>query len=102
MESEIIFLRKEHGAAVYGEIILNRPEKGNALNRQMLEQIDSIVSQIESDRELRAVVIRARGRFFCTGGDIDAWGFLSRMTWAVIGFCTASKYSDGWPRFPSR
>jgi len=77
MESEVIFLRKEQGAAVYGEIILNRPEKGNALNRRMLEQLDSIVSQIESDRELRAVVIRARGRFFCTGGDIDAWGSLS-------------------------
>jgi enoyl-CoA hydratase len=77
MESEVIFLRKEQGSAVYGEIILNRPEKGNALNRQMLEQLDSIVSQIESDRELRAVVIRARGRYFCTGGDIDAWGSLS-------------------------
>jgi enoyl-CoA hydratase/carnithine racemase len=77
MESEVIFLRKEQRAAVYGDIILNRPEKGNALNRQMLEQLDSIVSQIESDRELRAVVIRARGRFFCTGGDIDAWSSLS-------------------------
>jgi enoyl-CoA hydratase/carnithine racemase len=77
MESEVTFLRKEQGAAVYAEIILNRPEKGNALNRQMMEQLDSIVSQIESDRELRAVVIRARGRFFCTGGDIDAWGSLS-------------------------
>jgi len=77
MESEVIFLRKEQGAAVYGEIILNRPEKGNALNRRMLEQLDSIVSRIESDRELRAVVIRARGRFFCTGGDIEAWGSLS-------------------------
>ena len=77
MESEVIFLRKEQGAAVYGEIILNRPGKGNALNRRMLEQLDSIVSQIESDRELRAVVMRARGRFFCTGGDVDAWGSLS-------------------------
>ena len=77
MESAVIFLRKEQGSAIYGEIVLNRPEKGNALNRKMLEQMDAIVSQIESNRELRAVVIRARGRFFCTGGDIDAWGSLS-------------------------
>src|SRR5580704_1337637 len=77
MESEVIFLRKEQGSAIYGEIVLNRPEKGNALNRKMLEQMDSIISQIESDRELRSVVIRARGHFFCTGGDIDAWGSLS-------------------------
>ena len=77
MESEIVFLRREQGTVVYGEIILNRPEKGNALNRRMLEQLDSAVSEIESDRELRVVVIRARGLFFCTGGDIEAWGSLS-------------------------
>jgi enoyl-CoA hydratase len=77
MESEIVFSRKEQGAAIYGEIILNRPEKGNALTMPMLERLDSVVSEIESDRELRTVVIRARGRFFCTGGDIDAWGSLS-------------------------
>jgi enoyl-CoA hydratase len=77
MESEVSFVRKEQGSAIYGEIILNRPEKGNALNRSMLEQMDSIVSQIESDRQLRVVIIRGRGRFFCTGGDIDAWGSLS-------------------------
>jgi len=59
MESEVIFLRKEPGLAVYGEIILNCPEKGNSPNRKMLEQMDSTVSQIESDRELRAVVISA-------------------------------------------
>ena len=33
--------------------------------------------EIESERTLRAVVIRAHGRFFCTGGDIEAWGALS-------------------------
>jgi enoyl-CoA hydratase len=60
-----------------GEITLNRPEKGNALTMPMLERLDSIVSELATDRELRAVVIRARGRFFCTGGDMDAWGSLS-------------------------
>ena len=64
MESEIVFSRKEQGAAVYGEIILNRPEKGNALTMQMLERLDSVVSEIESDHDLRAVVIRSRGRSF--------------------------------------
>src|SRR5579863_10565561 len=77
MEPEIVFSRRELGAVVYGEITLNRPEKANALNRRMLELLDSAISEIESDRELRAVVIRSRGRFFCTGGDIEAWGTLS-------------------------
>jgi enoyl-CoA hydratase len=77
MESEIVFSRNQQCGAICGEITLNRPEKGNALTIPMLERLDSIVSEIASDRELRAVVIRARGRFFCTGGDIEAWASLS-------------------------
>ena len=77
MESEILFSRNEQFAVTCGEIILNRPDKGNALTMQMLERLDSIVAEIENDRDMRAVVIRARGRFFCTGGDIDSWGSLS-------------------------
>jgi enoyl-CoA hydratase len=77
MESEIVFSRKQQCGAMCGEITLNRPEKGNALTMPMLERLDSIVSEIANDRELRAVVIRARGRFFCTGGDIEAWASLS-------------------------
>jgi enoyl-CoA hydratase len=77
MESEIVFSRNQQCGAICGEITLNRPEKGNALTMPMLERLDSIVSEIANDRELRAVVIRARGRFFCTGGDIEAWASLS-------------------------
>ncbi len=77
MESEIVFSRRQEFGAICGEIILNRPDKGNALTMRMLEQLDSTISEIETDRDLRVVVIRARGRFFCTGGDIDAWGSLS-------------------------
>jgi enoyl-CoA hydratase len=77
MESEIVFSRNEQCGAMCGEITLNRPEKGNALTIPMLERLNSIVSEVARDRELRAVVIRARGRFFCTGGDVEAWGSLS-------------------------
>jgi enoyl-CoA hydratase/carnithine racemase len=47
---------------------------------EMLQQLGSIISEIEADRDIRSVVIRARGRFFCTGGDIEAWGSLSPHT----------------------
>jgi enoyl-CoA hydratase len=73
MESEILFSRMEQFGVMCGEITLNRPDKGNALRMHMLEQLSSIVSEIEADRELRVVVTCARGRFFCTGGDIEAW-----------------------------
>lgn len=73
----ILYTRIERQDAAWAEIVLNRPEKGNALTLPMLGQLAEIVAGIESDRTLRAVVIRARGRFFCTGGDIEAWGALS-------------------------
>jgi len=77
MESEILYSRSERNGAAWAEITLNRPEKGNALTLPMLDQLATVAAEIESDRTLRAVVIRGRGRFFCTGGDIEAWGGLS-------------------------
>jgi enoyl-CoA hydratase len=77
MESEILFARQEQFGTFYAEITLNRPDKGNALTMRMLARLNSILGEIEADRELRAVVIRAQGRFFCTGGDIQDWGALS-------------------------
>ena len=76
-EPEVLYSRMERNGAVWAEIELNRPEKGNALTMPMLARLAGIVSGIESDREVRAVVIRARGRFFSTGGDIEAWGALT-------------------------
>jgi len=76
-EPAILYARIEQDDTAWAEITLNRPEKGNALNLPMLEQLASIVGGIEADRSLRAVVFRARGRFFCTGGDVEAWGALS-------------------------
>jgi len=77
MEPEILFARKEQFGTVCAEIVLNRPDKGNALTMQMLRQLNSMVAEIEADRDVRAVVIRAQGLFFCTGGDIQEWGALS-------------------------
>lgn len=77
MEPEIIYSRKEQNGPAWVEVTLNRPEKGNALTMGMLEQLASLAGEIQADRTIRTVVIRGRGRFFCTGGDIEAWGALS-------------------------
>jgi enoyl-CoA hydratase len=98
MQSELLSSRNERYDVVWGEITLNRPEKGNALTMQMLQRLASIVSEIEADRELRAIVIRARGRFFCTGGDIEAWGSLSPnemgRDWILYGIDVFERLAD--------
>src|SRR5664279_2984475 len=75
-EPAILCTRIEQNGTAWAEIVLNRPEKGNALTLPMLQQLESIAAGTATDPALRAVVIRARGRFFCTGGDIEAWGCL--------------------------
>lgn len=77
MEQEIVFERKERGGLPWAEIRLNRPEKGNALTMPMIDRLGAVVDEIARDRDTRAVVLRATGRFFCTGGDIEAWGGLT-------------------------
>jgi enoyl-CoA hydratase/carnithine racemase len=75
-EDEVVLERRERAGAAWAEIRLNRPEKGNALTMSMIERIGEIVDALARDRETRVVVLRATGRFFCTGGDIEAWGRL--------------------------
>ena len=74
--TEVLMERFEQGGAAWAEISLNRPEKGNALTMPMLRQLDGFARELESDRAVRVVLLRGRGRFFCTGGDIEAWGAL--------------------------
>lgn len=77
MEPEILYSRKEREGVAWAEITLNRPDKGNALTLPMLDRLEAIASDIRPDLAVRAVVLRANGRYFCTGGDIAAWGGLS-------------------------
>ena len=78
MDEEILYCRKEReGDIAWAEITLNRPDKGNALTIQMLASLEDLLLKIREDRSIRAVVMRGNGRFFCTGGDIAAWGNLS-------------------------
>jgi enoyl-CoA hydratase/carnithine racemase len=77
MEEQVLVERRERDGLGWAEIRLNRPDKGNALTMPMIERLGEIVDEIACDRDARAVVLRATGRFFCTGGDIEAWGSLS-------------------------
>ncbi len=51
-------------------IRLNRPKQFNALNWAMLNSLIEAVSMIESNREVRCVVIEGEGDNFMAGGDI--------------------------------
>jgi methylglutaconyl-CoA hydratase len=50
---------------------LNRPEKRNALNADMLAELKFLFESISNQKEARIVVLRGRGKVFCAGADLD-------------------------------
>ncbi len=52
-------------------LTLNRPEKLNVFDPVMVEEIDRVLTQVEHDPELIALVLTGAGRAFCVGGDLS-------------------------------
>jgi 2-(1,2-epoxy-1,2-dihydrophenyl)acetyl-CoA isomerase len=50
-------------------IQLNRPERYNALNKEMLEELLEVVEEVEKNDD-RIVILLGEGNAFCAGGDI--------------------------------
>ncbi|MCS6806353.1 MAG: enoyl-CoA hydratase-related protein [Acidobacteriota bacterium] len=53
-------------------ITLNRPEKRNALDALMLDELSSAFAQAGNDKEVRVVVLTGAGQDFCSGLDLTA------------------------------
>ncbi|HEY7327251.1 MAG TPA: enoyl-CoA hydratase [Gemmataceae bacterium] len=51
-------------------LTLNRPEKRNALSRELLSQLHEKLEQIAADTRIRVVVLAAQGPAFCAGHDL--------------------------------
>jgi enoyl-CoA hydratase/carnithine racemase len=54
------------------EIVLNRPQKRNALNWEMWAGLDAAVSQANRTPNLRVVLLRGEGPVFSSGIDVSA------------------------------
>jgi 2-(1,2-epoxy-1,2-dihydrophenyl)acetyl-CoA isomerase len=62
------------------EIILNRPEILNAVNRETIAALAAAVAETAEDRAARVVLLRGAGTHFCAGGDITMFAELIRLT----------------------
>ena len=88
MTDNLIFRKGEDGVA---EIIFNRPEKMNAISREMMVAIRDARRAINEDDEIRCVVVHGTGeRAFCSGTDLnvldtyrDAWAWRNRICYST-------------------
>src|SRR6266446_6877721 len=53
-------------------ITLNRPEKRNALNDEVIAGIKEALREADGDERTRAVVITGSGKDFCSGADLSS------------------------------
>lgn len=63
-------LLERHGYVTV--VILNRPEKLNALNQRLREEIVQCFGELEADDAVRTVVVTGAGRGFCAGADLTS------------------------------
>ncbi|RLG42701.1 MAG: crotonase [Thermoproteota archaeon] len=61
-------------------IYLNRPDKLNAFNIDMLKELSELVDEINEDREVKCVVITGEGeKAFCAGADLEVLSKLDSL-----------------------
>ena len=66
----IAIARRDHVAI----LTLNRPERLNAINRDMMAELPAAVAALKADDEVRALVVTGAGRGFCAGADLMGAG----------------------------
>jgi enoyl-CoA hydratase/carnithine racemase len=64
------YIRYEVKEAV-GTITLDRPDKANAQNEIFLDELDDCFTKAEYDDDVRVIVLRATGKHFSAGHDLD-------------------------------
>ncbi|HEY2460665.1 MAG TPA: enoyl-CoA hydratase-related protein [Candidatus Acidoferrum sp.] len=70
-ENSLVLEKIETGVAT---LVLNRPDRMNALNKDLTIALNEALGRVGSDKTIDAIVITGAGRAFCAGGDLGAIG----------------------------
>src|SRR5262245_13969353 len=68
MNTELVRSEHREGIAI---LTLNRPDKLNAINKAMIEQLAQALDAAEASDSVRAIVVNGAGRAFSAGFDLD-------------------------------
>lgn len=69
MSAEVLYVQTSGDGVVVAT--LDRPDKRNALNRDLRQAIIDTLHELTTDDEVKVVVVRGAGGTFCAGFDLD-------------------------------
>ena len=69
MAYETIVVEKKEKTMI---VTLNRPDKLNAMNPQMLQEINQVLTELRQDTNTRFVILKGEGSCFSSGADMGA------------------------------
>lgn len=55
-----------------GLLTLNRPERLNAIDNVMRQELEEVMRKAEADRDVWTIIVTGNGRGFCSGADLKA------------------------------
>lgn len=68
-QTQVVLLTSADGIA---RITLNRPEKRNALNAELIDALKDALRRAGEDGDVRAIILSGAGSDFCSGADLSA------------------------------
>lgn len=71
MSQQKVLLERHEAVA---ELVLNRPDKMNAIDGDCLHLFREHLAAVESDDKIRVLIVRGNGRAFCAGADLEYVG----------------------------
>lgn len=78
-------------------LTLNRPERLNAWNDPMMDELKDAVKEANADAGIGAVVFTGAGRAYCSGADVGGWAQQIAGNTPARGSATAGE--DNWVAF---
>ena len=74
LELETVLARKDAGNPRIARLLLNRPQRLNAIDEQMPRDIRAAVDWANADDEVHVIVLEGAGKGFCGGYDLALFG----------------------------
>jgi len=91
-EHKTVLVRADDGV---GFVTFNRPEKRNALNPLLHQEMNAVLDELINDDAVRVIILTGAGRDFCSGNDLKEF-FMDQFAANPAQFRRASGHFAAW------